>query len=83
MTACPEIMVHERGSSGKDELLLLACDGVWDVFENDDAGEFLVSQLEGPLGEVNESCSKNMLAGGVECFAGRRYSCGAPISRCA
>lgn len=53
VTSCPEIMVHERGSSGKEELLLLACDGVWDVFDDQDAGEFLVSTLDVPLGEVN------------------------------
>lgn len=52
VTCCPEIMVHERGSSGKEELLLLACDGVWDVFDDQDAGEFLVSALDVPLGEV-------------------------------
>lgn len=52
MTVCPEIMVHERGSSHKEELLLLGCDGVWDVFDDQDAGEFLVSQLDVPLAEV-------------------------------
>lgn len=46
-------MVHERGSSGKEELLLLACDGVWDVFDDQEAGEFLVSSLDVPLGEVS------------------------------
>ncbi|CAN0095405.1 unnamed protein product [Scytosiphon promiscuus] len=52
VTSCPEIMVHERGSSGKEELLLLACDGVWDVFDNQEAGEFLVSSLDVPLREA-------------------------------
>eukprot|EP00752_Nemacystus_decipiens_P018590 g16668.t1 len=52
VTVCPEIMVHERGSSHKEELLLLGCDGVWDVFKDQDAGEFLVSQLDVPLAEV-------------------------------
>lgn len=53
VTACPEIMIHERGSSGKEELLLLACDGVWDVLSNQDAGEFLAAELQDcPLGEV-------------------------------
>lgn len=49
---CPEIFVHERGSSDQQELLLMACDGVWDVFSSKDAGEFLVSRLEVPLEEV-------------------------------
>lgn len=52
VSACPEVVVHERGSSGDEELLLLACDGVWDVFENQDAGEFFISQLERPVGKV-------------------------------
>ncbi|CAM9661621.1 unnamed protein product [Ectocarpus sp. 4 AP-2014] len=52
VTCCPEIMVHERGSSGKEELLLLACDGVWDVFDDQDAGEFLVKTLDVPVGQV-------------------------------
>ncbi|CAM9932737.1 unnamed protein product [Ectocarpus sp. 12 AP-2014] len=52
VTSCPEIMVHERGSSGKEELLLLACDGVWDVFDDQDAGEFLVKTLDVPVGQV-------------------------------
>ncbi|CAM9110994.1 unnamed protein product [Ascophyllum nodosum] len=53
VTVCPEVMVHERGSSGTEELLLLACDGIWDVFTSQDAGEFLLSSLEGPLDQAN------------------------------
>eukprot|EP00903_Cladosiphon_okamuranus_P016151 g14906.t1 len=52
VTVCPEIMVHERGSSNREELLLLGCDGLWDVMSNQDAGEFLVSMLDVPLTEV-------------------------------
>lgn len=53
VTSLPEIMVHTRGSSGKEEVLLLACDGVWDVFNDQDAGEFLLSTLDVPLGDVS------------------------------
>lgn len=54
-------MIHERGSTGKEELLLLACDGVWDVFENQDAGEFLASQLQDrPLSEVKLLMSRTL-----------------------
>ena len=75
VTACPEIMVHERGSSGKEELLLLACDGVWDVFDDQDAGEFLVSALDVPLGEVGQVIFLTIFVGvpgvGAGCAARR------------
>lgn len=67
VTVCPEIMVHERGSSQKEELLLLVCDGVWDVFSDEDAGEFLVSMLDVPLGEVR-TCARAAL-----CVCGHSY----------
>lgn len=52
VTVCPEIEDRKRGSSGDgldgEEFLLLASDGLWDVFENEEAGKFFVSQL--PVG---------------------------------
>ncbi len=40
----PEIEIHTRHPE-KDELLLLACDGVWDVCENEEAGQILKEVL--------------------------------------
>jgi len=37
--AYPDISIHERSSN--DRLLLIACDGIWDVIENDEAISFL------------------------------------------
>ncbi|CAM9376053.1 unnamed protein product, partial [Discosporangium mesarthrocarpum] len=51
VTVAPEIMVYERGSTNQEELLLLACDGVWDVFSNEDAGRFFTERLKAK-GEV-------------------------------
>lgn len=54
VTACPEMRVYERGSSdGRNEFLLLASDGLWDVFDKQDAGSFLISQL--PVGTQLEN----------------------------
>ena len=36
--------IHERHHD-KDEILLLACDGVWDVCENEEAGQILKEVL--------------------------------------
>lgn len=32
--ALPDIIVHNRDFDGKDKFLVLACDGIWDVFTN-------------------------------------------------
>lgn len=40
----PEITEIDRDSKA-DELIILACDGVWDVMSNDDMGEFLIHRL--------------------------------------
>jgi serine/threonine protein phosphatase PrpC len=42
--AVPEIVTRER--SPNDELLIVACDGIWDVMTNTRAAEFVVTKLE-------------------------------------
>lgn len=44
VTCNPDITVHERSS--KDEVLILACDGVWDVFSNEEAAALVYEVLE-------------------------------------
>uniref|UniRef100_A0A7S1VKM7 PPM-type phosphatase domain-containing protein n=1 Tax=Grammatophora oceanica TaxID=210454 RepID=A0A7S1VKM7_9STRA len=41
----PEIEIHRRNAK-KDIYLVLACDGVWDVMENDQVGKFVVDHVE-------------------------------------
>lgn len=41
----PEIYVKER-SQEKDEFVILACDGIWDVMANDDLKDFVTSRLK-------------------------------------
>ena len=40
----PEIYVHER--TDKDEFVVLACDGIWDVMTNEDLKEFVHARLK-------------------------------------
>lgn len=75
-------MVHERGSSGKEELLLLACDGVWDVFDDQDAGEFLISRLDGPLREVSSGWGRGEAWAGWEGgVGGSSVQCPTPLEK--
>jgi serine/threonine protein phosphatase PrpC len=43
VTALPEIMSHELAEG--DVLLMMACDGIWDVMSNDDMSAFLQTKL--------------------------------------
>jgi serine/threonine protein phosphatase PrpC len=40
----PDVRIHAR--TKKDMYLILACDGIWDVMSNEEAGEFVVKQVE-------------------------------------
>ena len=42
-------MQKQQQSALYDEYLLLACDGLWDVFSSEDAGRYFYSQLQGIL----------------------------------
>ena len=44
VTCFPDIMVHQRNST--DEVLLLACDGVWDVFSNEEVASLIYEILD-------------------------------------
>jgi hypothetical protein len=49
VTALPDIVVHTRTPS--DDILLIACDGVWDVLSSEDAVELARDiMLEGEVG---------------------------------
>ena len=49
----PDITVHERDEE-KDEVMVLACDGVWDVLSNDEAVHFLTDIVFSTGGESAE-----------------------------
>jgi len=53
--AYPDISIHKRTT--EDEILVLACDGVWDVLTNDEAVAFVSSILKGDL--INEIVEEN------------------------
>jgi len=57
VSAFPDIEIAER--DGKEQFLLLCCDGIWDVMSNDDAGAFVKEKIEGkykgePISKVSE-----------------------------
>lgn len=49
VSSLPDVMVHERNAN--DEVLILACDGLWDVMTNDEAINTVYEILQS--GEVN------------------------------
>jgi protein phosphatase 1B len=57
VSAFPDIEIAER--DGKEQFLLLCCDGIWDVMSNADAGAFVKEKIEGkykgePISKVSE-----------------------------
>ncbi len=59
--AKPDIYVHER-SIEKDEYLVLACDGIWDVIENDELKQYIdyslsiINDLENICVDILDMC---------------------------
>lgn len=41
----PELKVHQRDNA-RDQYLILACDGVWDVMTNEEVGQFVVDEID-------------------------------------
>merc|ERR1712087_333481 len=41
LTCVPEVTTYRRNT--KDKLLVLACDGIWDVMSNDEVGQFFMA----------------------------------------
>lgn len=60
VSAFPDIEIAER--DGKEQFLLLCCDGIWDVMSNDDAGAFVKEKIEGKYkGELNSRVCARLL----------------------
>lgn len=59
VSCVPEISVRDRHLNGP-QLLCLACDGIWDVIDNQDCAKFIVHQLQ-THGEIYTTVS-------VQCF---------------
>jgi serine/threonine protein phosphatase PrpC len=49
----PEFVVHER-SATKDQFLVLACDGIWDVMENEQVGEYIQAKVAAGVADMGE-----------------------------
>ena len=66
VTCSPEFTVHLRSS--KDQFLVLACDGVWDVMNNDEVGKFVFDQYASNnnalLADIGDELLKECLARG-------------------
>lgn len=88
VTACPEIQVHQR--TPEDELLFLACDGVWDVMSNEEAIDTSRAILmEGEtdirlvVEEIIDICldkgSRDNISGCIVAFPGAKYGEGGGV----
>merc|ERR1712137_1078559 len=49
----PEFVVHERDAA-KDQYLVLACDGIWDVMENEQVGEYIKAKVAAGVDDMGE-----------------------------
>lgn len=55
----PEFTTHIRGS--KDQFLVLACDGIWDVMSNDEVGKFVFDQYANNNNELLANIGDELL----------------------
>lgn len=56
VSAEPEIQIHVR--TPRDQYLVLACDGIWDVMSNEDVAEFIVKRAPNTQEEINKTCEE-------------------------
>ncbi|ODV58600.1 type 2C protein phosphatase PTC4 [Ascoidea rubescens DSM 1968] len=62
VTVEPEIIYHELNYS-KDEFFILACDGIWDIFRNNEIIKFIKRELQqnSSLDKINEKIIEKIL----------------------
>lgn len=63
VSSTPEITSFSL-TPGKDELLILACDGVWDVMTNEEAAQIAHIHFEAPCGNFrnqSEQCARGLV----------------------
>ena len=86
----PECRICQRDPS-KDELLILACDGIWDVMSNQECGDalrLLLMEGEKDMGNVAEEClmmcldleSKDNMSAVVVAFPAAKYGSGPGVA---
>ena len=90
MSPLPECRIFQRDVA-KDELLILACDGIWDVMTNEeccDALRQLLMEGERDMGAVAEEClmlcldkeSKDNMSAVVVAFPAAKYGEGPGVA---
>lgn len=55
VTASPDIHVHPRDVD-EDEYLVVACDGIWDVFTNEECGKWVKETVAGGCASLTDLC---------------------------
>jgi serine/threonine protein phosphatase PrpC len=61
VVAVPDVTVHPRDAL-RDQFLILACDGIWDVMSSDEVGQFVLNAISTQLDnniETNEANNNN------------------------
>ena len=54
----PDVTIMARDKE-QDQMMILACDGVWDVFSNEDLGEYLVQRLR-CAAALSQACEETL-----------------------
>ena len=69
LTSDPEVFIVE-GGGGAEQLLLLACDGVWDVLSNEEACEFIARDVVAAAGAAGAARAAAIAAQGSSSSGG-------------